>query len=130
MVPAVVEQGVGAELGVRDFLFELGGAGEHEEAVAVLGVPCGCGEAEGFPWAAPVPGAAVGVDEGPAGGDEDVCPVGFVFVVVPGSGSLEGVAVGGGDGEGLLGGFGGVFVEGGEQGVEGFAFVGGDGGDG
>ncbi len=65
MVPAVVQQGPGAEFGVGRFGFEGGGGGEDVETVAVFGVAGGCGLAVGagvvgvFSGAEPVGGALV-----------------------------------------------------------------------
>jgi hypothetical protein len=75
VVPAVVQERVGAELRVRGFLLELGRGGEDEEPVAVFGVAGGRGDAEALAGPAPVPGAAGGEQLRPPGGAEDVGPV-------------------------------------------------------
>src|SRR5690606_22419050 len=72
VVSAVLEDGEGAELRVRHLLLEFGAGGEDVEAVAVVGAPGGGGEPLSalLPGPDPVPGAPVGVGQGPAVGDE------------------------------------------------------------
>src|SRR5690606_27678205 len=94
VVAGVLEHGEGAELGVGDFGVEVRRGGEDVEAVAVVGVAGGGGEAgaEGFAWSERVAGAAALGDELPAVGDEDVGPVDLGFVVVAGGDALAGGA--------------------------------------
>ncbi len=124
VVAGVVEERVGAELGVGLLLFELGAGGEGVEPVAVVGVAGGCGDAVVLAWAAPVFGVAALEHECPA--FEDVCPVGFRFEVVAGGDAAypvaELVCARGGCGWGWC------LVEGAQDGVEGVAFLEGEGG--
>jgi hypothetical protein len=124
----VLEEGVCPEFGVGLLGFEDGGGGEDVEAVGVVALAGGGGDAGvGLFGAAPGVAAAEPAGDSPTVRKEDLGPGGAVVVVVPGAPSATGVADGGGGcGVGLDR----HLVEEVGDGVEHVALLGGDGGDG
>jgi hypothetical protein len=128
VVPAVLEQGVGPELGVGLLGLEDGGGGEDVEAVGVVALAGGGGDA-GVGLLGATPGEARAEASGlrPAVRGEDVVPGGAVVVVVPWP--LSGACVADGGGRCRVG-VDGHLVEEVGDGVEHVALFGGDGRDG
>ena len=83
IVTGVIEQSVRTIFGVWGFTIEFCGGCPHVEAVTIVSVPCGCGDACVFAGASPEGLTPACAHHCPAVGLQDVCPASCGFEIIP-----------------------------------------------